>query len=299
MKTSAHTVPFSSSGKPPAGFDCDAERLLAPWCILHPQVAKLSEVLRSEPLDLKILSEAARATPELAERVVKLSNASLFGLPQPVSTIAQAAMGVRSDVLRTLLLTCHLVERIAQNLPPSAARFFWRHALLVAAFSQHISQWMRNPEPDLAYFAGLLHDIGWLPLLAEGGAAAAGASDASNQEFAASLGCHEHQSESGHCALGASLGRRWGFPESLVEIFEFHHEPAQALNFPKLASTVAVADACARIQLSGNTAGSFRSSTEAVLHGLDPRIRFRLAEIFEVEFQRIENWLNCDSARCS
>ena len=37
---------------------------------------------------------------------------------------------------------------------------FWRHSLAVAVLSMKIAQRIEYPNPDEAYTAGLLHDVG-------------------------------------------------------------------------------------------------------------------------------------------
>jgi two-component system cell cycle response regulator len=279
---------------------------LALWPSLPQPIAEINKILIAEPLDLRQLTQVTEQHPEFSGRIVKLSNSSLFSLPYPISTLAQAAMVIHSDVLRTLALTCYLIEYIGKTLSLAAGLLFWRHGLLAAVLSQRLSQWSGFGEPELAYFAGMLHDIGWLPLLAH-----AAVSDASVANSLPSLtALEERHRERGfdHCALGTAIGGLWNFPSALVEVFGFHHEPERAPNCPELVGMVAIADACAHlspIQIrSGETSpeaekGSLNYGKLDALRRLDPQFRLRLAETLTTESRRVDQWLQQDFMRSS
>lgn len=299
VETSLITVPAELQPSPRTSLDGETERLLAPWSAVPPEIVALSRALRSDPLDLKGLTKAAQGLPRLTERMLRLSNTSLFHLEQPVSTMAQAAMSIRCDVLQTLLMTCHLIDRLAGELPAPERRAFWRHALLVGTFSQRLAEWTGLAEPELAYFAGLLHDVGWIALIGEPGFA--NACGGPEMEMPPNELVARREAEPRHRELGAALGRLWALPEAIVEAIEFHDKPERAVNFPGLASIVSAADACARALIAPEAtpsslhAAGFRDhSAEMVLQGLDSQVRVRLAEVFAAEFEHVESRLNGD-----
>src|SRR5579884_3634534 len=150
-------------------------------------------------------------------------NKILIAEPLHLRTLAQAAMVIHSDVLRTLVLTRYIVEYIGKALSPAAGLLFWRHGLLAAVLSQRLSQWGVFGEPELAFFAGMLHDIGWLPLLVH--AATPNASDASLPPTVMAMEERHRERGLDHCTLGTAIGGLWNFPSALVEVFGFHHEP--------------------------------------------------------------------------
>ncbi len=279
---------------------------LALWPSLPHPIAEINKILIAEPLDLRQLTQVTEQHPEFSGRVVKLSNSSLFSLPSPVSTLAQAAMVIHSDVLRTLVLTCYLVEYIGKALSPAAGLLFWRHGLLAAVLSQRLSQWGGFGEPELAFFAGMLHDIGWLPLLVH--AATPNASDASLPPTVMAMEERHRERGLDHCTLGTAIGGLWNFPSALVEVFGFHHEPERAPNCPELVGMVALADACARLnpmQIRGGETnsdaekGNPRYGTLDTLRRLDPHLRLRLAETLTNESRRVDQWLQQDFMKSS
>src|SRR5262249_9206623 len=91
------------------------------------------------------------------------------------------------------------------------------------------------PDVEMAYFGGLLHDIGTLPMLS-----ASPEGDAQRGlEFIEDQGGH---AAFDHCELGRRIGLLWDFPQPLLEVFEFHHQPEKAKDYRTLVGTVAVAE---------------------------------------------------------
>src|SRR5579875_3894490 len=132
-------------------------------------------------------------------------------------------------------------------------------------------------EPEMAFFAGMLQEIGWLPLLVH--AATPNASDASLPPTVMSMEERHRERGLDHCTLGTAIGGLWNFPSALVEVFGFHHEPERAPNCPELVGMVALADACARLkpmQIRGGETnsdaekGNPRYGTLDTLRRLDP-----------------------------
>lgn len=132
---------------------------------LPPRVRELNLILSSDPVDLRRLRQVCLGDPRLTARIIGLSNSSLFALAQPVSSVEQAVMMIGADHLRTLALACALIECMRGQFASEVEQRFWQNAFVTAALSQRIAQGARYPDPETAYFAGLLHDIGMLPLL--------------------------------------------------------------------------------------------------------------------------------------
>jgi len=280
-------------------------------------IGELNLILSSEPVDLRRLREVCSSHPGLAARIIGLSNSSLFGLSQPVSSVEQAVMMIGADHLRTLALACALVECMAGQFEPGIEQRFWRRAFLTAALSQRIAQGARYPDAETAYFAGLLHDIGMLPLLflasheetAEARAAAevdlegrpaVPAAQASPHEFLETLPAQRSRFGTDHGELGRAIGRLWGFPAALVEVFEFHEEPHHARQHAQLTHIVAAAAKLAaldgpskarspqeaRAQVSRN-----QQFLAAWLPGMDAKTLGGLAEVLDRDYRRVSRWL--------
>lgn len=130
-----------------------------------------------------------------------------------------------ADDLRTSL------ERGATiHVTPAASRVYL-HAVEVALITRALAQ--RLPEfrvsAGAAYVAGLLHDIGRFIMLAvdEGEFERIEASEISSGD---DLRRAERRIAGfDHSELGSLAARRWGFPDSVVAVNEFHHQSPAAI----------------------------------------------------------------------
>ena len=128
-------------------------------------VFELSALLSTVPVDLRRVCRVIRTDPSLAAQVIRLCNSAMLGLRGRVSNIEHAVILLGTERLRTLVLTCSLVECVGNFLSPTELQSFWQHSLLTATLSERSALCLHYPEAEQAYLAGLLHDLGVLPLL--------------------------------------------------------------------------------------------------------------------------------------
>ncbi len=295
--------PLENRGEP-SNIIAGASRSLSEDLPILPDcVFRLNAILSASPVDLNRLSRSSEADPGLLRQVIRCSNSVLFDLPQPVSTIEQAAVAVGTDNLRTLILACALVEYVSRHLDPRQEQAFWRHGFLTAVLSERIGRWTEYPQPEQAYLAGMLHNVGMLPLLR------ASLRDPGKwgllrpEEGEDSLAIERKKFGIDHAKLGHWIGVSCGFPPPLVEVFEFHHDPQLGGGEAPLVSIVRAADGfcLARRRSLSLAANCGPSSTSgrlgeqkilaACLPGLSIVSRLRLAEALESDFTRTGEWL--------
>ena len=128
-------------------------------------VFELNSLLAAAPVNLKRVGEVIRTDPSLTAQVLRLCNSAFMGFRERVTKIEHAVMLVGTERLRTMVLTCSLVEYVGHRVASEDIQSFWQHCFLTAALSERIARAIAYAQPEQAYLAGLLHDIGALPLL--------------------------------------------------------------------------------------------------------------------------------------
>jgi HD-like signal output (HDOD) protein len=126
---------------------------------------QLNSLLSSPEVDLKKVTQIVRTDPSLCAQILGLANSALFNLRRRVLAVPEAVVLLGSERLRTLVLSCAFMKFAGRQLDSDELREFWRHSLLTAMLSERIARRVEYPEAEQAYTAGLLHDIGELPLL--------------------------------------------------------------------------------------------------------------------------------------
>lgn len=173
-------------------------------------LAALNRILGEYPLDLARIAERVARFPVLARRIRRAS---------PRANLEEGIISLGSDGMRLLI---------------------WRTALSASSLGRRWCQTARlccrlarangYPLPQRAYLAGLIYDLGRLPLIAAGA------------DPGAPIAIERRGWGFDHCQMGAWLGRTWNFPPELVEVMEHHHQPERAMLDPQLVALVAAAD---------------------------------------------------------
>jgi len=206
-------------------------------------VFELNTLLSADPVNLKQAAEVIRTDPSLTAQMLRICNSAFLGLREKVKSIDHAVILLGAERLRTLVLTCSLLEYVGHNAASEDIQSFWQHSFLTATLSERLARGVGYPQPEQAYLAGLLHDLGALPLLLfssshkrdeEGASPSRAWSEAAEQE-------REHFGTD-HCEIGRWIGISWNFPSTLLEVMVSHHHPREATQDPELVGIVAAAD---------------------------------------------------------
>lgn len=250
-------APWSSSmnaiGKHPANLNqsCshmqarpDELRIEIP--LLPREILAMTRILGEAPVDLTQLGSLAKSCSQLTERTLRLCQSSLFRIPQTISGLEQAVIIAGAETIRILMLTGALLDYARLHHRQDDVQFFWRHSMIVAQFSKRIAEWLGESQPEHAYLAGILHDVGMLPLLA--GVKARAQQDApSLQAIGDAPGPQRFRYGIDHTEIGRRLGTMWNFPDLLIETFSSHHMPSEYFPAFPLVRIVAVAEQIARL----------------------------------------------------
>jgi two-component system, cell cycle response regulator len=121
----------------------------------------LKECRRPE-VDIDHVCSLLGRDPVLSAKVVSVANSSSFRRGAPVTTVRRAALTLGTNAVTTLALSFSLVSQRAAR---GAFDFvlYWRRALLNAVASRTLAQQI-NIDPEEAFLAGLLQDLGMLAL---------------------------------------------------------------------------------------------------------------------------------------
>lgn len=209
-------------------------------------VQELLAVMRRPESSADDITRVLGADQALAGKILRLVNSSFYGMPGHVGTISQAVVILGHAALRNLAMSLAVVDSIGRELPPERRQVFWQHALATAAGSEVVARHTGLADPEEAFVAGLLHDIGHLILAIALPAGFEAAADAGV------LGDTDRERDAigmDHCRAGRLVLQHWRLPSSLIECVRLHHSDGacQGGNTPHL-TIVALADRLARLQ---------------------------------------------------
>jgi HD-like signal output (HDOD) protein len=205
-------------------------------------VLDLNSLLSSPSVDLRKVGKVIRTDPSLTAQVLRLCNSALFGLRRRVISIEQAAVLIGIERLRTLVLTCSVMQFAGKRLPPAQLTAFWQHSFLTALLSERIARQTDYFEKEQAYLGGLLHDIGQLPLWLLVVEEEVAGRALPPEDWPDNVAIEREYFGMDHCKVGRWIAMAWNFMPSFVDVFEFHHSIDKAKHDPYLVGIVAAAD---------------------------------------------------------
>jgi putative nucleotidyltransferase with HDIG domain len=161
----------------------------------------------------------------MSAKVLQLANSALFGLTSTVTSVRDAVMYLGVDTIRSLSLTAEAFGKVA---PRGASDFsldqFQAHAMLVARIAASILPAGRAQQE--AVTAALLHDIGKLVLVSDGGRRWAQLNERARERQVPVHVVEQETDGVTHAAVGAHLLSLWGLPDPIVEAVAHHHDPS-------------------------------------------------------------------------
>ena len=202
-------------------------------------VFQLNSLLAASPVNLRHVGEVIRTDPSLTAQVLRLCNSAFMGFRDRITKIEHAVMLVGTERLRTMVLTCSLIEYVGHRVASEDIQSFWQHCFLTAALSERLARAIAYPQPEQAYLAGLLHDIGALPLLVITSAESQRLESAATFGWGESVELEREHFGTDHCEVGHWIGVSWNFSATLLEVMVGHHKPRESKQDPRLVGVVA------------------------------------------------------------
>lgn len=191
---------------------------------------------------------AIEADSTLSARVLRLANSPFYGVSGRIANVADAVslLGLRSV---TGVLTAVSMQALQDTLAlaPAELSAYGRHALLTAVAARLLAP-AAGQDPDEAFLAGLLHDVGELMLAVFLPAAHRQVLALAGEEQIDRRSAELRLLEQGHDEVGARVVRAWNFPATIAAAIAGHHQPVQPRpgQAASLCVVIHAADAVAR-----------------------------------------------------
>jgi HD-like signal output (HDOD) protein len=183
----------------------------------------------------------------LAAQCLRMANSPLFGRFQKVDSLRTAVLGLGFQRVSDIAMSCGVLNLTPKDSGGSDAVVFWEHSLGCALVCRHFARTISYPDPQKAYLAGLLHDLGiivnlWgLPKEFR-----------SAFERARSDRIPLHEAEQAvlgftHCDSGRLLAANWELSPDLCAVVSLHHCSYESSEHASLIAVVELADLLCRL----------------------------------------------------
>ena len=186
--------------------DLNHNRLVLPTL---PEIAfKVREVMQ--------VSVVIGSDPVLSAKLLQVANSALYRAPHPIENLQSAIARLGSTVVRNIV-TGMVMEQIYQSggNPKVANKLktLWLHSTRVGAISHVITRKFTKLKADQAMLAGLIHDIGAIPIYCEADNVAELLDDDKRLANVVSKL---------HTLIGTAILDEWNFPQELIDVVAEH-----------------------------------------------------------------------------
>jgi HD-like signal output (HDOD) protein len=169
--------------------------------------------------------------PALTATTLRLANSAFFTTGFSIESVAEAVIRLgQREIYRLAALA--LVNRWETGAGPSAYRGdpgdFSRHALCTALAAETLAEASERVDPQAAYTAGLVCDMGKLAVAHACGAFFPAIRARHGQQGGAWTKAERDVLGYDHSEVGAQLLESWHFPPLFVAAAKYCHHPAQA-----------------------------------------------------------------------
>lgn len=193
--------------------DLDANRLVLPTL---PEVAlRVRDAVEDENSNAADIANIISTDAALSARLLQVANSPLYRSRTPIENIQNAIARMGSTQVRNLVtsLVMQQMFQATSDVLDTRMRRSWEHSTQVASISFVIASHTPGLQKDQAMLAGLIHDIGVLPILVA-------ADDI--PELLEDEAMLDSVINKLHPVIGEKILSSWSFPQSLVAVAAEH-----------------------------------------------------------------------------
>lgn len=193
--------------------DLDSGKLLLPTL---PEVAlKVREVVQDPDATAAQLADIIVTDAALSARLLKVANSALYRGRVPVESVQTAVSRLGLQMVRNLVtsLVMEQMFKPTSRTLEKRMRKLWEHSTEVAAISQVIASKQPHIKTDEAMLAGLIHNIGVLPILMRAETVPGLIDDDAHLDQLV---------ENLYPRISAAILKNWQFPQNLITVAAEH-----------------------------------------------------------------------------
>ncbi|MDD2389271.1 MAG: HDOD domain-containing protein [Desulfobacterales bacterium] len=208
------------------------EHYIARMPRLSTTMAKVVAICNNSETSANDLNRVISLDPVLTGQVLKLINSAYYGLRSEATSLTRAIIMLGVNTVKNIALSSVILKNTGQKHLSDKAFMdrFWAHSLNVGVTAKTLAAMNQIPIASREQFfvAGLLHDLGKIPLHA---ASPEAYGRLSEYDIAGQARiCHDETTTFGihHCTIGQIIADKWALGKKLSDSLAFHHDPDQA-----------------------------------------------------------------------
>jgi putative nucleotidyltransferase with HDIG domain len=181
-------------------------------------VLRIRDAVSDPKADAGKIARIVNTDPSISARIVKIANSALYRRQNSAATDLRVAVArIGNTLIKTLVTNLSILQVMhspAGSMKTHLERLF-KHCAEVAAMSYALARSGGRIDPESAMLAGIVHDIGSLPILQKASSTKALRDDEARLDRLLSAL---------HPEIGAFVLESWSFPPQLIEVARDHEK---------------------------------------------------------------------------
>jgi len=177
-----------------------------------PEVAlRVRDAVDDEEASIGDITKVIATDAALSARIIQVANSPLMRASKEIQSLDMAVNRLGMKLIRDMVISM-VMEQMFQatsEVTDKKLRQIWEHSTAVAAISHALAAQFTKLMPEQAMLAGLVHDIGALPILTK-------AED--YPELLESEATLDKIIDKLHGKIGQAILKAWNFPAELVKV---------------------------------------------------------------------------------
>jgi len=201
-------------------------------------------LMEGEKSNFHSIADLLKNDQVLSSKILHYANSAYVGLPRHITSISHAISMLGFNTLRSTILSVAIFDcfngQLARKKQKSLVNF-WLHSIGVAVTAEILAKKLGFPEPEEAYIAGLIHDLGKLmnyiqfPEEFQKVCEELSRQGTYSKKDLLPLDLEHELLGTNHIETGKAIAEWWGFPEPLARVMWLHHQPTYETILPDTA----------------------------------------------------------------
>ena len=172
---------------------------------------RIYDILKHDDIDIRRVADVVKIDPIIAVRIVQVANSAFYRTSVVVESIKDAISHIGLNATRAIVMSVVLNNLFTpqSKLIHHYFKKFYHHSVRVAAIAYILAKQLKSFDPDEALLAGLIHDIGVVPILIE--------ADHNKNFIEHEIELEEVLQQQSH-KIGAILLKQWGFEKVFIAV---------------------------------------------------------------------------------